>query len=160
MASMNILAPEIKIQWAISSLSRMFFLTFLSLAFEYFFINNIVEDWFIFKYGLSLIVFIILLLLVFIVPPLKYKYWKYEVKSDEIYIERGILTRVHTTAPFSRVQHIDVIQSVLDRWMGLGKLVIYTAGTKGADLFIPGLPIQYAEHLRDYLKNYTQDDSV
>ena len=87
-----------------------------------------------------------------------------EVEIKEVVLkiksELGIFTRIHTTAPFSRVQHIDVVQSILDRSFGLGKLVIYTAGTKGADLLIPGLPIQYAEYLRDYLKSYTQEDVV
>jgi len=42
----------------------------------------------------------------------------------------------------------------------LGKLVIYTAGTRGADVVIPGLPIEYAEDLRDKLKNATIEDAV
>lgn len=157
---MNILAPEIKIQWAIAAVRRLFFFTFIIFLFEYFLVDKVITDWFFSKYLFTIFVFIFFLSLVFIYPPLKYKYWKYDVRTDEVYIERGILTRIHTTAPFSRVQHIDVVQSIVDRWLGLGKLVIYTAGTKGADILIPGLPIQYAEYLRDYLKNYTQDDSV
>lgn len=95
-----------------------------------------------------------------IFPFLSYKFWRFIVRDDDVYIERGVLTRVKTTAPFLRIQHIDVIQSVLDRIFGLGKLVIYTAGTRGADVTIPGLPIEYAEHLRDRLKNVTPEDEV
>lgn len=157
---MNVLAPEIKIQWAISTLGKLIIYTLATFFLEYFFIDKYISNWFIFDYGLTLIVFLFYLTLVFILPPLRYKYWKFEVKEDEIYLERGIFTRIQTTAPFSRVQHIDVVQSILDRSFGLGKLVIYTAGTKGADLLIPGLPIQYAEYLRDYLKSYTQEDVV
>lgn len=93
-------------------------------------------------------------------PWLSYKYWAFEVRDDELYLERGVLTRVKTTAPYVRVQHLDVEQSVLERLFHLGKLVVYTAGTRGADLVIPGLPIEYAEQLRDHLKNITADDAV
>ncbi|MBE2188707.1 MAG: hypothetical protein IAE98_04495, partial [Candidatus Kapabacteria bacterium] len=34
------------------------------------------------------------------------------------------------------------------------------AGTRGADVTIPGLPIEYAEQLRDRLKNVTPEDEV
>lgn len=154
------LSPEIKSQWAIAGISRVVFFTILAVLLEYFVITDYVHKWFFADYIFSLMVFSFFLLLVFIIPPLKYKFWKFDVREDEIYLERGVFTRVHTTAPYSRVQHIDVVQSILDRWLGLGKLVIYTAGTKGADILIPGLPIQYAEELRDRLKDYTSEDAV
>jgi hypothetical protein len=119
-----------------------------------------VDKWPLATYVLTGSVFLIGVLSIFIYPSLAYKYWKFEVRDEEIYIERGILTRVYTTTPYSRVQHLDVEQSLMDRWLGLGKLVIYTAGTKGADVLIPGLPIDYAEDLRDKLKNYTSEDAV
>ena len=157
---MNILAPEIKVQWTIKAINKLILYTIIVFIFEYYFNFDLLNNLVIPKYNITLIIFIINLIMVIFLPKLKYKYWKFDVRQDSIYIERGVFTRVFTTAPFSRVQHIDVVQSVLDRWLGLGKLVIYTAGTKGADLLIPGLPIQYAEYLRDYLKNYTLEDSV
>jgi membrane protein YdbS with pleckstrin-like domain len=36
---------------------------------------------------------------------------------------------------------------------GLAKLIIYTAGSRGADILIPGLPLEYAEDMRDSLKD-------
>lgn len=157
---MNILAPEIKVQWTIKAINKLILYTIIVFTIEYYFNLDLLDNSVIPKYNITLIIFIINLIMVIFLPKLKYKYWKFDVRQDSIYIERGVFTRVFTTAPFSRVQHIDVVQSVLDRWLGLGKLVIYTAGTKGADLLIPGLPIQYAEYLRDYLKNYTLEDSV
>lgn len=154
------LSPEIKTQWAIAGVRRLFFNTLIAFLLEYFVITEYVEKWFFGDYVFTVCVFIFFLAMLFIIPPLKYKFWKFDVREDEIYLERGVFTRIHTTAPYSRVQHIDVVQSILDRWLGLGKLVIYTAGTKGADILIPGLPIQYAEDLRDRLKNYTSEDAV
>jgi membrane protein YdbS with pleckstrin-like domain len=94
-----------------------------------------------------------------IVPQLRYYYWRFDVREHEIHIVRGILTRRHTVAPIARVQHLDVAQGVIERIVGIGSLVLYTAGTRGADVVIPGLPIEYAEALRDYLKSLLRDDA-
>ena len=42
--------------------------------------------------------------------------------------------------PRSRIQHTDVTQGPFERWLGLGTLVIYTAGTEHAAVPIEGLP--------------------
>ena len=39
-------------------------------------------------------------------------------------------------------------------------LAFFVAGTRGADIVIPGLPLYYAEALRDRLKNYSPEDAV
>jgi hypothetical protein len=109
---------------------------------------------------LSVIIVIIGVILTFVIPQLNYKFWKFEVLDTEIYIERGIFTRIKTTAPFSRIQHLDVQQSIIERFFHLSKLILYTAGTRGADVVIPGLPIEYAQDLRDRLKDITAEDSI
>src|SRR5690606_22586633 len=109
---------------------------------------------------LSSIMFVIGIILTISLPLLRYRYWKFEVRDDEIYLERGVFTRIKTTAPYRRIQHLDVQQSMLERMVQLGKLVIYTAGTRGADVILPGLPIEYAEELRDRLKNVSIEDAV
>lgn len=154
------LSPEVKTQWAIAVIRRTIFYTLFFGALEWFVISDYISDWPFADYVFTGIIFLIGLISVFFYPGLAYKYWRFEVRDEELYLERGILTRVYTTTPYSRIQHIDVEQSLFDRWLGLGKLVIYTAGTKGADLLIPGLPIDYAEDLRDKLKNYTPEDAV
>ena len=89
-----------------------------------------------------------------------YQFWEFEIKENEIELKRGIFTKVITTVPFNRVQHIDLRQSFIERWFDLSSLYIYTAGTKGSDLAIPGLPKYYSENLKNYLKNYIKDDIV
>ena len=73
---MNALAPEIKIQWAISTLGKLIIYTLATFSLEYFFIDKYISNWLIFDYGLTLIVFLFFLTLVFIAPPLRYKYLK------------------------------------------------------------------------------------
>lgn len=154
------LDPAIKMIWTIAIIRRTSYYTIIFAILDFFVIPNYFYDWMLPKGVTTLLVFLIGVAIAMIYPYFHYKYWKFSVREDEVYIERGVLTRVKTTAPYLRIQHIDVIQSLLDRMYGLGKLVIYTAGTRGADVTIPGLPIEYAEQLRDRLKNVTPEDEV
>lgn len=96
----------------------------------------------------------------FTLPILHYRIWGFGVYNSELHVQRGLFTRVYTIAPTGRIQHLDVAQSLIERMLGLGRLVVYTAGTRGADIVIPGLQIGYAQALRDYLKNISVEDAV
>ena len=154
------LDPAVKGVWSISYVMRTIFLTIVVFIIDILFIQKNIDFWFFPSGTLSLIIFFVGLILSFIIPPISYKYWKFDVRESEVYLERGILTRIKTTAPFSRIQHLDVQQSLMERMFKLSKLVLYTAGTRGADVIIPGLPIEYAEELRDHLKDITAEDSL
>ncbi len=154
------LDPAIKIIWGVGIFVQYLIFSVIIAVLEFFIIPNNIDNWLISKGILTLITITIGIVSTFIVPVLKYKYWKFEVRDEEIYLERGILTRIKTVAPYRRIQHIDVQQSVFERIANLGKLVVYTAGTRGADVILPGLPIEYAEDLRDKLRNFTIEDAV
>lgn len=83
---------------------------------------------------------------------LRYSVWRFEVREDALYIERGVLTRVKTVVPFVRVQHVDSQRSPLERTVGLATVVVYTAGSRSADVAIPGLTPDRAEELREELR--------
>lgn len=85
---------------------------------------------------------------------LKYRYWRFELRSEELYLEHGVITRVHTIVPLRRIQHLDVSQNLLEREWELGRLVVYTAGTKQNSVILPGLPIERAREMRDIIKRY------
>ena len=157
---MNNLQPSIKTVWSINILIRSVFYTVITFLIEYFVIKNNIEDWILPIGVLAVSVLVLGFILAFVAPIFMYKFWKFDVREDEIYTERGVLTRHKTTAPFSRIQHLEIQQGVIEGMFGLSKFVIYTAGTRGADLVIPGLPIEYAEALRDQLKNITTEDAV
>ena len=53
---------------------------------------------------------------------------------------------------------MDTRTSPLQRWLGLSSLVIYTAGTRGADVEIPGLTADDAERLREELAELEELD--
>ncbi|WP_254544282.1 PH domain-containing protein [Halomarina pelagica] len=83
---------------------------------------------------------------------LRYRTWRYRVREDSLYLERGVLTRVTTVVPYVRVQHIDTSRGPLERSIGLATLVVYTAGSRGADVTVPGLTPEDAEDLQARLK--------
>jgi len=83
---------------------------------------------------------------------LLYRSWEYVVRADSLYLTRGVLTRVRTVVPYVRVQHIDTTRSPVERLLGLSTLVVYTAGSRGADVTIPGLTPDRASTLQHRLE--------
>lgn len=109
---------------------------------------------FAFDLGLRLpvAVFVGLLALTATHSLLRYRIWRYEVRDDALYLERGVLTRVKTVVPFVRIQHVDSRRSPVERSTGLASVVVYTAGSRGADVTVPGLTPEQAEDLQRQLK--------
>jgi hypothetical protein len=83
---------------------------------------------------------------------LRYRNWGYEVREDSIYLERGVLTKVRTVVPFVRIQHVDSSRGPVERVLGLASVVVYTAGSRGADVSVPGLTPDGADDLRERLR--------
>ncbi|WP_436928913.1 PH domain-containing protein [Halosimplex halobium] len=81
-----------------------------------------------------------------------YRSWRYVVREESLYLTRGVLTKVQTVVPYVRVQHIDTRRSAFERVLGLSTLVVYTAGSRGADVTIPGLTPDTAEDLQSRLE--------
>mgnify|MGYP000109069637 CR=1 FL=1 len=84
---------------------------------------------------------------------LRYRIWRFELQDDALYLERGVLTRVETSVPYVRVQHIDTHRGPVERLVGLSSVVVYTAGSRGADVTVPGLAPERARRLRDRLRD-------
>lgn len=83
---------------------------------------------------------------------LLYRSWSYVVREDSLFLDRGVITRVRTVVPYVRVQHIDTSRGPIERAMGLSSLVVYTAGSRGADVTIPGIRPWNADDLQTRLK--------
>jgi len=91
------------------------------------------------------------------------KTWKrasYRVTGSGIEIRRGVWWREVVAVPRSRVQHTDVTQGPLERSLGLGSLVLYTAGTDHSRVALPGLAYDDALTIRDRLAPVDEDDAV
>lgn len=66
-------------------------------------------------------------------------------------IRQGVFWRREVSIPRSRVQHTDVTQGPLDRYLDLARLVIHTAGTHNASVTLAGLRHEDALAARDHL---------
>jgi membrane protein YdbS with pleckstrin-like domain len=86
-----------------------------------------------------------------------YRSWGYRLDDDALELERGVITNVETAVPYVRVQHVDTQRGPLDRLLGLGQVVVYTAGSRGADVAVPGLTEERAEQLLDELRELAVD---
>lgn len=95
---------------------------------------------------------------------LRYRIWRFEVQADALFLKRGVLTRVNTVVPFVRVQHVDTQRNPFERIVGLSSVVVYTAGSRGADVTIPGLVPERASELQERLRTLVgereSDDAV
>lgn len=99
-------------------------------------------------------------LITVLLPRLQYKYWRFDLREEELYLERGILNRIRTIVPLRRIQHLDVSQNILEREFNLSKLIVHTAGSRSSDVVLPGLHQTEAEQLRDDVKHYILEDAV
>jgi hypothetical protein len=93
-------------------------------------------------------------------PRLRYRAWRFALRPEELYLERGVLNHVRTIVPLRRVQHLDVSQDLLEREYALGRLVVHTAGSRSSDVVIPGLPLEEAERIRDEVKTFVLEDPL
>lgn len=112
----------------------------------------------------SLGVFAALFLLGLVHTLLRYRIWRFDVQEDALFLKRGVLTRVRTVVPYVRVQHVDTQRSPFERLVGLSSVVVYTAGSRGADVTIPGLVPERATDLQEQLRTLVgereADDAV
>lgn len=83
---------------------------------------------------------------------LRFRVWEFQVRDDALYLERGVVTTVRTVAPHVRIQHVDTSRGPIERVLGLSTLVVYTAGSRGADVSIPGLTPAEASDLQGRVK--------
>lgn len=95
---------------------------------------------------------------------LRFRVWGFVLRDDSLYLQRGVFVRVETVVPYVRIQHVDTRRSPLQRITGLASSVVYTAGSRGADVSIPGLEPDRARTLQHRLKDLANvsgtDDAV
>jgi len=83
---------------------------------------------------------------------LAHRIWRFELQDDALFLVRGVVTRTDTSVPYVRVQHVDTTRGPVERSIGLASVVIYTAGSRGADITVPGLRPERATELRERLR--------
>lgn len=97
-------------------------------------------------------VFTVLFVVGAVLAVYRYRRWSYEVREDSLFLDRGVVTQTRTVVPYVRIQHVDASRGPVERAFGLATAVVYTAGSRGADVSIPGLTPERADDLQERLK--------
>jgi uncharacterized protein len=79
-------------------------------------------------------------------PAWRYRFWRYEIREDEVDLQHGWLVQKRQLIPMSRIQHVDTRRGPLQRRFGLSSVVFYTAA---GSMEIPALSQAVAASVRD-----------
>jgi len=126
-----------------------FFLALIALAIELFLVKQIPAP--IPKGLLGVAFFALTALPSLLMIGAQYRNWRFAVLGDEVTVMYGVLWKTVRSVPRKRIQHVDVHSGPIDRMFGLAQLSIYTAGSVGAVVAIPGLSGYDAERMRTEL---------
>jgi uncharacterized protein len=91
---------------------------------------------------LTLLIFIIER---FVIPPIKYRHYGYEIRDDEVEIQHGVFIVKRMIIPMIRIQNIETEQGPIMKKYNLASLHISTAATEHE---VKGLAVETATELR------------
>lgn len=83
----------------------------------------------------------------------------YALREKDILYRRGFLVNKITVVPFCRIQHVSVTRGVLDKFLGIANLKLFTAGGTGSDIHIPGLTPELAKQLKEAVSQKISSDA-
>jgi membrane protein YdbS with pleckstrin-like domain len=89
-----------------------------------------------------------------LLPELRYRRWRWDVRPDVIDIQHGTFTVRRTLVPLERVQHVDTKRDVLEQMLDLSTVVVHTAAGSHT---IPYLSDHDAIQLRDRIASLARD---
>ncbi len=87
-------------------------------------------------------------------PGLRWRRWRYEIRPEEVDLQRGIFWVSRTLVPLARIQHVDTRQGPLQRRFGLSTVVFHTAAGPNQ---IPELSTPVAAEVRDRIAELAKD---
>lgn len=125
-------------------------------------IGLIVLYYFLYINELLTIIFSIFLVLLF-----SFKFWNtyrlqknygFALRDKDLLFRRGYLVNRTTVVPFNRIQHASISRDVLDKYLNISTLKIFTAGGSGSDIVIPGLAPDLALQLKEALAEKLSQD--
>ena len=96
--------------------------------------------------GALALVFVNALLRIAVIPPIRYRLWRYQLRADQLFLQRGWLVVRRTLIPLVRVQNVDTVQGPIARRFDLWSVVVFTAANAQS---IPALSKEQADHLRE-----------
>ena len=88
-----------------------------------------------------------------LIKTIEFKKRRYVVREKDISYKKGVLFRSVTTVPFNRIQHVEIDEGPISRFLGLVSLSVFTAGDSSDDLKISGLLKEDAQQIKEFISN-------
>lgn len=99
-------------------------------------------------------ILVVVLLLGSLITCLNYmsdKRKSYAIRNLDIHYSSGLFFRKTISQPITRIQHIELKRGPIDRKTELAKLQVFSAGGSMHTFEIPGLPVDIAQKLRQFI---------
>lgn len=103
-----------------------------------------------------LITLYIVIVDIWLVPKLKFRYFRYGIFDDEIHVHEGVFIKRQKTVPIHRVQNIDTTVGPLMRRMRLKGISLRTPAER---VYIPELHESDADELRVTIRDIINNQS-
>ena len=102
--------------------------------------------------GIYLIIgFTFFILMILLLPALRWKRWRYQINEEDIDLQRGIIITKRTLVPINRIQHVDNRQGPIYKMFSLSSVTVSTAATTHE---IPALNDEIAEQVRHNISKF------
>lgn len=140
----------LQLQWLITSL-----VVLAAGATAIYFIKNLHSATFIFT---AAGIWLLLSIAQYVIMQQSFKRKAYALREKDVLYRTGWIIRSLHVCPFNRIQHCTVHSGPLERRFGLASISLFTAGSDGSDLTIPGLTEQKAADLRAFIMQKIKTD--
>jgi membrane protein YdbS with pleckstrin-like domain len=102
--------------------------------------------YYVIRAALTLVAFPVVLVILYF----RYHTMRYKFDAEGIHMSWGILMHHEIMLNYSRIQDIHLRSNVVERWLGLARIVVQTAaGSSGSEMTLEGLTDHVA--MRDFL---------
>jgi membrane protein YdbS with pleckstrin-like domain len=125
-------------------------LAFLLVLAAFFYLSMLIMGSVILGFIVVACTFVFCAAYLFIVPPIRFRRYKFLIAGDRIEIVEGILFVTRTIVPIDRIHQIDIKRGPLDNAAGVAKVIATTAGSAAVFRF---LEPEKAEAIALYLNN-------
>ena len=75
----------------------------------------------------------------------------YALRELDLHYSSGLFFRKVVSQPITRIQHIELKRGPIERKVGLATLQVFSAGGEMHTFQIPGLPVDIAQQLRQFI---------